>query len=72
MSKTGPIIITGMHRSGTSLLSEILMKQGVFMGSKLDSNSESVFFQRIKEVKSSTYTASLVHWKPIHTEIVTH
>ena len=49
MNKTGPIIITGMHRSGTSLLSEILMKQGVFMGSKLDSNSESVFFQRINK-----------------------
>ena len=49
MNKIGPIIITGMHRSGTSLLSEILMKQGVFMGSKLDSNSESIFFQRINK-----------------------
>ena len=44
-----PIIITGMHRSGTSLLSKILMNQGVFMGSKLDSNSESIFFQRINK-----------------------
>ena len=49
MNKTGPIIITGMHRSGTSLLSKILMKKGVFMGSKLDSNSESIFFQRINK-----------------------
>ena len=49
MNKIGPIIITGMHRSGTSLLSEILMKQGVFMGSKLDPNSESIFFQRINK-----------------------
>ena len=49
MNKIGPIIITGMHRSGTSLLSRILMKQGVFMGSKLDSNNESIFFQRINK-----------------------
>ena len=38
-----------MHRSGTSLLSKILINQGVFMGSKLDSNSESIFFQRINK-----------------------
>jgi len=49
MNKIGPIIITGMHRSGTSLLTKILMKQSIFMGSKLDSNSESVFFQRINK-----------------------
>ena len=49
MNKIGPIIITGMHRSGTSLLSKILMKQGVFMGSKLDPNNESIFFQRINK-----------------------
>ena len=49
MNKKPPIIITGMHRSGTSLLSRILMDQGVFMGSKLDSNNESIFFQRINK-----------------------
>tara|TARA_Y100001970_G_scaffold124890_1_gene154636 strand:+ start:27101 stop:27940 length:840 start_codon:yes stop_codon:yes gene_type:complete len=49
MNNIAPIIITGMHRSGTSLLSNILMKQGVFMGSKLDSNNESIFFQRINK-----------------------
>ena len=49
MNKKEPIIITGMHRSGTSLLSNILIDRGVFMGSKLDSNSESVFFQRINK-----------------------
>ena len=46
MNKREPIIITGKHRSGTSLLSKILIDQGIFMGSKLDSNSESIFFQR--------------------------
>ena len=49
MNIVDSIIITGMHRSGTSLLSKIIMNQGVFMGSKLDSNSESIFFQRINK-----------------------
>ena len=49
MSSKEPIIITGMHRSGTSLLSEILIHSGIYMGSKLDSNNESVFFQRINK-----------------------
>ena len=49
MSNIKPIIITGMHRSGTSLLSKILIENDVYMGSKLDSNSESVFFQRINK-----------------------
>ena len=42
-----PIIITGMHRSGTSLLTNFLSDCGVFMGKSLDGNYESVFFQRI-------------------------
>jgi len=49
MNTIGPIIITGMHRSGTSLLSKILMNRGIFMGSKLDTNNESIFFQRINK-----------------------
>ncbi len=42
-----PIIIAGMHRSGTSLVTNILKKAGLSIGKKLDSNSESIFFQRI-------------------------
>ena len=44
-----PIIITGMHRSGTSFLAKILIKNNVYMGSKLDPNHESVFFQRLNK-----------------------
>ena len=44
-----PIIITGMHRSGTSLLTNFLSDCGVFMGKSLDENYESVFFQRINK-----------------------
>ena len=42
-----PIVITGMHRSGTSLISEILLNNEVNLGSQLDINYESIYFQRI-------------------------
>jgi len=41
---TPPIIIIGMHRSGTSMLSRLLEKAGVFMGKNKDINNESLFF----------------------------
>ena len=47
MNKNSPIIIAGMHRSGTSMVTNILKKLGLTIGSKLDSNHESIFFQRI-------------------------
>ena len=42
-----PVIVAGMHRSGTSMVTNILKKAGLSIGKKLDSNSESIFFQRI-------------------------
>src|SRR5699024_9625556 len=42
-----PIIVVGMHRSGTSLLSRVLSDIGVFMGNDLSINHESSFFQKI-------------------------
>ncbi|WP_456397904.1 sulfotransferase [Desulfurobacterium sp.] len=47
MSKSyqqSPIIIIGMHRSGTSLISRILEKCGIFMGKNKDENNEAFFF----------------------------
>ncbi len=44
-----PIIITGMHRSGTTLLSKILDNQGIFMGFKKEENNESVFFLKLNQ-----------------------
>ena len=46
MSNSKPIIITGMHRSGTSLLTKILSKY-IYFGNMLDDNNESIYFQRI-------------------------
>ena len=44
-----PIIVTGMHRSGTSLVSRLLILNNVYLGSKLDVNYESIYFQRINK-----------------------
>ncbi|MBI65408.1 MAG: hypothetical protein CMG64_03865 [Candidatus Marinimicrobia bacterium] len=44
-----PVIITGMHRSGTTLLSRILDDQGVFMGYKKEENNESIFFLKLNQ-----------------------
>ena len=46
-AKTSPILLAGMHRSGTSMVSKILKKSGMELGKNIDSNNESVFFQRI-------------------------
>jgi hypothetical protein len=44
-----PIIIIGMHRSGTSMLVRILEELGVFMGAKKEENNEAIFFLRLNE-----------------------
>lgn len=44
-----PVIVLGMHRSGTSLVAGLLERLGVFMGEKRDDNEESIFFQRLNE-----------------------
>jgi hypothetical protein len=53
-----PIILIGMHRSGTSLLSRLLENLGIFMGYKKDTNNEAIYFQNfnkwiLKQVKAS-------------------
>jgi len=42
-----PFILIGMHRSGTSFLSELLNVSGIFMGNDLTKDKESRFFQHI-------------------------
>lgn len=44
-----PIILLGMHRSGTTLLSEFLSRFGILLGSSLDVHHESVFFKDIND-----------------------
>jgi hypothetical protein len=47
LSNQSPIIIAGMHRSGTSLITNLVKGCGVFFGKKISSNSESVYFQSV-------------------------
>jgi len=44
-----PVIVTGMHRSGTTLLVRLLTQLGAFFGSRLDPNAEDYFFMRLNE-----------------------
>ncbi|MBU1715633.1 MAG: sulfotransferase [Proteobacteria bacterium] len=44
-----PVIIIGMHRSGTSLLTRLLEKIGVFWGCVKDDSNESICFQLLNE-----------------------
>jgi len=41
---TNPIVVVGMHRSGTSLVSRLLDQSGILMGKDLQSDHESRFF----------------------------
>jgi LPS sulfotransferase NodH len=42
-----PVIVLGMHRSGTSLTARLLRDLGIHMGSWLSRDAEAVFFQRL-------------------------
>lgn len=42
-----PIVVIGMHRSGTTLVAQILRELGVFMGSQRDRYEESLFHQHL-------------------------
>lgn len=44
-----PIVIIGMHRSGTSMLAQILHRSGVFMGADFTAYYESNYFQRLND-----------------------
>jgi hypothetical protein len=44
-----PIIILGMHRSGTSMIAELLDALGLFVGRRLQDDHESTFFLSLNE-----------------------
>lgn len=47
LRKSQPLIIIGMHRSGTSLVVRLLNDIGIEMGINLSRDAESIFFQKI-------------------------
>lgn len=53
-----PLIILGMHRSGTSVLARLLQTLGLFTGYSRERNHESIFFLRLNEWMLSETNAS--------------
>lgn len=49
MKNSSPVVIAGMHRAGTSMLTREIEKLGVFLGNDLEKNHESIFFKSINE-----------------------
>ncbi|OHB70789.1 MAG: hypothetical protein A2W17_03075 [Planctomycetes bacterium RBG_16_41_13] len=44
-----PVIIMGMHRSGTTMLASLLEQLGLFIGTKKQENDESLFFFKLND-----------------------
>lgn len=59
IASAAPVLLVGPHRSGTSLLAEMLSASGLFLGARLDSHHESTYFQRIARRLLSELGA---HW----------
>lgn len=66
MSGRSPIIIIGMHRSGTSMITRMLEELGLFVGKKKEENHESPFFLRINDWLLSQSGGSWDNPEPIY------
>jgi hypothetical protein len=60
-----PIIVLGMHRSGTSMICGLLRRLGLFTGQDLDSNHESKYFVDLNETMFSRINASWDNPRPV-------
>ena len=60
-----PIIVIGMHRSGTSMLTDILENLGLFMGHRQNQNQESTFFKHLNVWLLQQAGAAWDHPEPI-------
>ena len=47
LRQSQPLIILGMHRSGTSLAVRLLTEVGIHMGHHLSRDAEAIFFQKL-------------------------
>ncbi|MCE9595946.1 MAG: sulfotransferase [Planctomycetes bacterium] len=55
---TAPVILLGMHRSGTTMIAELLDRLGLFLGDELESNHEAVYFLGVDDELFSRCNAS--------------
>jgi len=61
-----PVIIIGMHRSGTTMITRLLESLGLFVGEKKEDNHEAIFFHRINLWIASQCGGFWDHPEPIH------
>lgn len=60
-----PVIVIGMHRSGTGMMTRTLESLGLFVGKDKDENHESTFFQGINDWLLRQCGGSWDHPQPI-------
>lgn len=53
-----PVVILGMHRSGTTMISKLLEDLGLFMGAEKEINNEALFFWEINNWIFELHTAT--------------
>jgi len=61
-----PIIIIGMHRSGTGMLTLLLEELCLFIGKEKEENNEALFFFRINEWLLHQCGAAWDHPQPLY------
>lgn len=61
-----PIIIIGMHRSGTNMVTAMLQELGLFVGKKKEENNEALFFHQINDWLLRQSGGSWDYPKPVH------
>lgn len=49
MDAKSPVIIIGMHRSGTSMITRMLEEMGLFWGKKKQEDYEAIFFRKLND-----------------------
>ena len=60
-----PVILLGMHRSGTSLVARLLDDLGLFQGSDLQEDHESVYFLEVNDLLMRRVGASWDNPAPV-------
>src|ERR1700733_2350654 len=60
-----PVILLGMHRSGTAMIARLLDELGLFQGAELQEDHESVWFLDINDRLLERVNAAWDHPSPI-------
>ena len=66
-----PVIVIGMHRSGTSMITRMLRRLGLFLGKKCDPHHESEFFLELNQWLLQQCGGAWDHPKPID-DLINH